>query len=76
MVWLGVLAIAGLVTCGLWALGDHVRARIIRERSDDPTRRGPPRAMVAWRLLLGAIVVAMSIVVGITMLFVVIELRG
>jgi uncharacterized BrkB/YihY/UPF0761 family membrane protein len=76
LVWLGVVAIAGLVTCGLWALGDHLRARMLRERFDDSTRRDAPRSMVGRRLLLAVIVVATTLVVVLTVLLVVFELRG
>jgi len=76
MVWLGVVAIGGLVTCGLWALGDHLRARFIRERSDDPTRHDSPHSMVVRRVLLAVIVGVGVAVVGLTLLLVVVELRG
>ena len=76
MAWLGGLALAGLAACALWALWDHVRTRIIRAHSRDPSLRTPRRGIVLGRLLLGGIVVATALVVGITVLFVFIELRG
>ena len=76
MAWLGGLALAGLAACALWALWDLVRTRIIRAHSRDSARGKPRRGIALGRLLLGGIVVATTLVVGITVLLVVIELRG
>ena len=76
MAWLGGLALAGLAACALWALWDFVRNRIIRAHSSDSGAGNARRGIVLGRLLLGGIVVASLVVVGITALFVVIELRA
>jgi hypothetical protein len=76
MVWLGLVAIGGLVLCALWAFGDHVRSRMIRDPSPDPMRLDQPRSIVALKLLLGVIVVIGLAVLGLTAFLVVVELRG
>ena len=63
MAWLGIIALAGLVLCGLWALGDATLARrnLAREATENTT------AVRRWKYrLAGALIgIAAAAVVGI-----------